>query len=565
MKHLSAWISVCLLSSALCAQTVIFSAKESASSSAADDTSIDLLKSSFSNSDVSGVYDGVPIKKKKNSERNETDEQEAEALRKLSSASMTDFSSLGLFPANKLDLSLTPGGSAESFGTQPTVVEQDIENNNALIERAPNAAATSQPAALSQPSAQTAVQSSAAQPTATQKAPGAVAASSSAQTISVGSSSGSAARGVPPGGYTLDKKTREELEYAARQLAQQTEKGKTTGRSIPQAASKQGAVPLVKTSAKRPFNPNDYRPGVKWKRADSTHFIIYNQVRENGIGSANMSMIFEAAYETLRRNIPWMMSGKVRVFVYQDFENYQRYEPNVKDWTRALAYPTRGEIVVYDEPGKQQELKEVFTHELVHVFTQQFFDKHKTNRLMTPTWLDEGLAVFMEDQVYNGSKGGPWANDLRVLRLAPQQSQATTSFANGNFENRRTPRNAARKGKTVKLMPFDQFMQEGSLAMMESRNKTQQWYLQAYAMVRFLLNPAGGSSPSNRMQFEQFTRLLAQGEQMRNPATGFPVKDAKGQPVYQLYSVDKALDKTYRYNSVQSFEDAFWRWAEKVR
>ena len=60
------------------------------------------------------------------------------------------------------------------------------------------------------------------------------------------------------------------------------------------------------------------------------------------------------------------------------------------------------------------------------------------------------------------------------------------------------------------FMPFDQFMQDGSLASMEGRGKTQDWYFQAYAMVRFLLNPSGGMSPSNRMQFEQFTRLIAQ-------------------------------------------------------
>ena len=62
-------------------------------------------------------------------------------------------------------------------------------------------------------------------------------------------------------------------------------------------------------------------------------------------------MIFESAYTTLRRNIPWMMSDKVRVFVYQDHNSYLKTRTQVpKAWTRALAYPTRGEIVVYDEP-----------------------------------------------------------------------------------------------------------------------------------------------------------------------------------------------------------------------
>ena len=106
-------------------------------------------------------------------------------------------------------------------------------------------------------------------------------------------------------------------------------------------------------------------------------------------------------------------------------------------------------------------------------------------------------------------------------------------------------------------------MEEGSLEMAESRNKTQDWYFQAYAMVRFLLNPAGGTSPSNRMQFEQFTRLLAQGEAVRDPATGFLQKDSRGKTVYQPYSVEKALGRSYRYATASAFEDAFWRWANR--
>jgi len=82
--------------------------------------------------------------------------------------------------------------------------------------------------------------------------------------------------------------------------------------------------------------------------------------------------------------------------------------------------------------------------------------------------------------------------------------------------------------------------------------------------VRFLLNPGGGNSPSNRMQFEQLTRLMAQGEQVRDPATGFPKKDAKGAPVYQVYSAEKALNKIYHYNNIAAFEDAFWRWANNI-
>ena len=362
-----------------------------------------------------------------------------------------------------------------------------------------------------------------------------------------------------------------ELEYAVKMLEKSKQEAQT-GRTIPPSAAKNR--PSKVPSANKAFNPNAFRPGVTWIPSKSTHFDIYTQKPEGSVGSANMALTFETAYDTLRRFIPWMMSGRVRVFVYQDHNSYLRHEPDAKAWTRAVAYPTRGEIVVYDEPGKTQELKETFAHELTHIFTQQFFDKHNTGRIMTPTWLDEGLAVLVEDQMFGG-KGGPWNHDYQTLRFERDPSTQPANFSSSrmfsSFEpkpftpisQRGNGRVGPRRGKPVRLVPFEDFMQEGSLETAEGKDRVQNWYLQAYLMVRFLLNPAGGMSPSNRMQFEQFTRLVAQGEAVRNPSTGFLVKDSRGKQVYEPYSVEKALGRAYRYSNIAAFEDNFWRWLQK--
>mgnify|MGYP004626585021 CR=1 FL=1 len=345
-----------------------------------------------------------------------------------------------------------------------------------------------------------------------------------------------------------------ELEAAARMLRQAKQKQENAGRLIPPPAAKNTTATVPSNKARR-FNPNAYRPGVEWKLSESKNFTIYTQKRDFGSGTANMSNVFEQAYNTLKRFIPWMMSDRVRVFVYQDYQSYLKYEPNAKPWSRALAYPTRGEIVVYDEPQKTQELKEMFTHELVHIFTQKFFDKRHTHQIMTPAWLDEGLAVLMEDQAYNGTQGGPWAQDFKNLNLQRDKSGRMSLGWDAPRPARRKP------GRTVTFLPFDQFMREGSLNMMESNGQTQDWYFQAYTMVRFLLNPGNSSYPSKRMQFEQFTRLLSQGEAVRDPSTGFLKKDAKGRQIYEPYSPEKALKRVYYYNDMNAFEDAFWKWA----
>lgn len=378
---------------------------------------------------------------------------------------------------------------------------------------------------------------------------------------------------LPPSSKTEDAETPKtpeeeaadaELEYAVKLLEESKEKASSGRRILPSASqNRPGKVP----APNKAFNPNAYRPGVTWVASKSNHFDIYTQKRTSGIPSSNMQMTFESAYQTLTRFIPWMISGRVRVFVYQDRASYLRHEPNAIAWSRAVAYPTRGEVVVYDEPNKGQELKESFTHELTHVFTQRFFDSHKTGQLMTPLWLDEGLAVMMEDHAYNGSKGGPWANDFRTLNFRRKSSSTGSSFGAssifGSSSTSRFPKSGKRRGKPLFFTPFEEFMQEGSLQSADGKGKAQDWYFQAYTMVRFLLNPSGSSSPSNRMQFEQFTRLLSQGEAKRNPSTGFLVKDKNGKTVYEPYSVEKALGKAYRYNTIDNFEDSFWRWADK--
>lgn len=550
MKKYLCFIGLLCWGGVVCAQTPVYPPSSSASDAvAAPPSSIDLLKRSLGTSNVTGTSAGV---------------QPASAA-KAPSASSPAASA----PAAKTGPTQSAPAKSAPKAAQPArkaaqgnYLEMPLSSGAVVKTQVPAAQKTAKTKRKAAPKA-AAKKESSPKPTATEKAieeNNALTAPSSAAS--------SASASLTREEAAQDAVAQEELDYAARMLEQARRETAAAGRFIPPSAVKtaqETAVPAVPSN--RPYNPQDYRPGVEWQRKDSTHFIIYTQKRDGGIGSSNMGMTFESAYATLRRNIPWMMSDKVRVFVYQDHNSYLKHEPSAKAWTRALAYPTRGEIVVYDEPGKQQELKEVFTHELVHIFTQKFFDKYKTNRLMTPTWLDEGLAVYMEDQAYNGLKGGPWNNDLKTLNFQRSKESQPASFASANMfgSSRGFSSVSRKKGKPVYFLPFDEFMEEGSLSSMEGRGKTQDWYFQAYAMVRFLLNPAGGSSPSNRMQFEQMTRLMAQGEQVRDPSTGFPARDKNGKPVYRPYSAEKAMGKAYRYNSPANFEDAFWKWANNVR
>ena len=136
-----------------------------------------------------------------------------------------------------------------------------------------------------------------------------------------------------------------------------------------------------------------------------------------------------------------------------------------------------------------------------------------------------GLAVYMEDQAYNGRQGGPWANDFKTLNFQRSKETQLANFSSTNMFGVSAvplPRASAAEGSLCTLC-LDQFMQDGSLASMEGRGQNAGLVFQAYAIgALFCSIPPAAYPPSNRMQFEQFTRLIAQGEQVRDPRSGFP-------------------------------------------
>ena len=78
-------------------------------------------------------------------------------------------------------------------------------------------------------------------------------------------------------------------------------------------------------------------------------------------------------------------------------------------------------------------------------------------------------------------------------------------------------------------------------------------------MVRFLFKPYNNQYPENRIQFEQFTKLLNTYQNKRD-SKGKLLKDDKGRQIKARLSVAAALKKAYGYNSIDDFEMKFWQW-----
>ena len=311
----------------------------------------------------------------------------------------------------------------------------------------------------------------------------------------------------------------------------------------PSGEAKKEFAKELKQSPK-PIDP----PGVDWINLSSGKLKVKMQRRTQGISTPNLSMKFNNVYQSLFRNIPWLMGGSARVYVYQNRKDFLAHEPVASDWSGAFFSPENNRIVMYDEPDNVNKMLSQFEHELTHLFVENFFCPSGSAKPEPPVWLNEGLAVNMED-ITNNTSGGVWARDLVVMNLVPSAKSPAASL--------RPPQPVSRA--TTGFIKFSDFVKKDSYDSAVAAGKVEDWYMQAYAMVRFLFKPYNNQYPEKRIQFEQLTRLL-NTYQNKKDDKGRLLKDKDGKQVKVRTSLTQALKKAYGYNSIDDFELKFWQW-----
>ena len=242
------------------------------------------------------------------------------------------------------------------------------------------------------------------------------------------------------------------------------------------------------------------------------------------------------------------MGGSARVYVYQNRKNFLNHEPVASNWSGAFFAPENNRIVMYDEPDNVDKMLSQFQHELTHLFVENYFCPKNSGKPEPPVWLNEGLAVNMED-ITNNASGGPWANDLIVMNLIPSAKSPAASL--------RAP--APVSQANAQFLKFTDFIRNDSYDSAVAAGKVQDWYMQAYAMVRFLFKPYNNQYPEKRMQFEQFTKLL-NTYQNKKTEKGRLMKDEAGRQIKTRLSAAAALSRAYGYASIDDFEMKFWQW-----
>lgn len=303
---------------------------------------------------------------------------------------------------------------------------------------------------------------------------------------------------------------------------------------------------------------------VKWIDSSTRNFVIKVEPQTSGVMTPNLGMKFETVHQSLGKNIPWMMSGKAKVYVYQNRQSFLKNEPVASSWSGAFFSPSEDRIVMYDEPKNTSKMIEQFTHELTHLFVEEFFNPpSESYKLEPPIWLNEGLAVNMED-IASNTKGGVWASDLVVINILSdgEKKKLLSRIRSGQGLSAQEKRAAAANmvsAKTVAFTKFSDFIKNSSYDAAEQKGDVENWYFQAYAMVRFLFRTKNSAYPDKRMQFEQFTKLLKNFEDKKD-ANGNVVRDSSGRIVKKRISTEAALRKAYGFRDINDFENKFWKW-----
>lgn len=304
---------------------------------------------------------------------------------------------------------------------------------------------------------------------------------------------------------------------------------------------------------------------IKWINSNLGGFQIKIEPHTRGMMTSNLAMEFDGIFQMLRQNIAWMIPGKVNVEVYQDKKSFLTHNSDIaQDWSGALFDPGRNIIVMYDEPKHRKRMMKKFAHELTHLFVENTFNppNSKAPKKEPPVWLNEGLAVNMED-IAQTPHGGVWQHDLVVINIfsGGEHEALKMRKQNGGLTNKEKEgfRKFAVSDKIVFFQNFVDFIEPNSYDKALSNGKVDDWYLQAYAMVRFLFRPDNSVTPGKRMQFRQFMETLAKYAP-KTDESGKPVLSEDGKKIMVRPTVEEALKTAYKYQDVLAFEEDFWKW-----
>ncbi len=253
--------------------------------------------------------------------------------------------------------------------------------------------------------------------------------------------------------------------------------------------------------------PIKERPVAAWRKAGLPHFELR---LERTIPLSGLSLDLERLHNRLRLDLgplaPWLDKEKIGVYLYASSASYHSGEFAPPAWSNGLALADKRAVVAYEQRDRRKQSR-VLSHEATHLLFERYFAEGKAAGTarppQPPLWLDEGLAMLMEDATgftSDADEKSVWSAALRVYKDYPG---------------------------------LDEFLKFSPSAEADA-GKIEVWYVEAYGLTRFLFreHPRG--------QFKTFCERLREGKDLQ-----------------------AALWSAYGYQTLPAFENA-WRRSLKL-
>ncbi|MBI4371761.1 MAG: hypothetical protein HY552_05640 [Elusimicrobia bacterium] len=238
--------------------------------------------------------------------------------------------------------------------------------------------------------------------------------------------------------------------------------------------------------------------GWEWRETLTPHFRIQHQ--ETWIPSG-LTLGVERAHFRLRMDLgalsPWLSRERIGLYLYRDLDSYVGGQFQPPAWSNGVAVYER-KAVALPAMKKTPEMLRVIAHETAHLLFVGYFRERRRD---PPYWLNEGLAMVEETDASDRPETSPWYQEMAAMD--PKDWYAMADF--------------------LALSPIQDLGGD--------QKAVGRWYVQAYAVTRFLLR---GHS---RLQFKSFCSDLRDGR-----------------------TAAEALARVYRYRDPEDFEKRWRLW-----
>lgn len=133
----------------------------------------------------------------------------------------------------------------------------------------------------------------------------------------------------------------------------------------------------------------------EWQTLESERLTLYWYQGDEAFGQA----LFERAQEaldTLETDVGISLENPIKIFIYANHQDLlSALSVTAQEWTGGVAYTNYGVVVIGINPSQLEWGLDAMTHEMSHLVIHQATDNPFSG---LPRWLDEGIAVYNENQ-----------------------------------------------------------------------------------------------------------------------------------------------------------------------